>query len=212
MILVLIRGKLGKQRIVRFKRYGNKILLIQPNLKYRANSDNTSERKSVEEAFAFSVIFGFDILESSSNKFKIDLTPFLLQDSNGVIDRLKNSNQGNYTIDLSKSSIDLSNTKAFPKNVEFETLLTFKGNGNGSLIRSVSPDSKLVSIIQHHSFIELPDDNYSPRKFDPRSGAIMTSYMDYATEIDEPILKRNIIRHRLNKKILNPVTVNQLNL
>lgn len=196
----LDRGKLGKQRIVRFKRYGNKILLIQPNLKYRANSDNTSERKSVEEAFAFSVIFGFDILESSSNKFKIDLTPFLLQDSNGVIDRLKNSNQGNYTIDLSKSSIDLSNTKAFPKNVEFETLLTFKGNGNGSLIRSVSPDSKLVSIIQHHSFIELPDDNYSPRKFDPRSGAIMTSYMDYATDIDEPILKRNIIRHRLNKK------------
>jgi len=196
----LDRGKLGKQRIVRFKRYGNKILLIQPNLKYRANSENIAERKSVEEAFAFSVIFGFDILESSSNKFKIDLTPFLLQDSNGVIDRLKNSNQGNYTIDLSKSSIDLSNTKAFPKNVEFETLLTFKGNGNGSLIRSVSPDSKLVSIIQHHSFIELPDDNYSPRKFDPRSGAIMTSYMDYATDIDEPILKRNIIRHRLNKK------------
>ena len=196
----LDRGKLGKQRIVRFKRYGNKILLIQPNLKYRANSENIAERKSVEEAFAFSVIFGFDILESSSNKFKIDLTPFLLQDSNGVIDRLKNSNQGNYTIDLSKSSIDLSNTKAFPKNVEFETLLTFKGNGNGSLIRSVSPDSKLVSIIQHHSFIELPDDNYSPRKFDSRSGAIMTSYMDYATDIDEPILKRNIIRHRLNKK------------
>ena len=196
----LDRGKLGKQRIVRFKRYGNKILLIQPNLKYRANSENIAERKSVKEAFAFSVIFGFDILESSSSKFKIDLTPFLLQDSNGVIDRLKNSNQGNYTIDLSKSSIDLSNTKAFPKNVEFETLLTFKGNGNGSLIRSVSPDSKLVSIIQHYSFIELPDDNYSPRKFDPRSGAIMTSYMDYASDIDEPILKRNIIRHRLNKK------------
>ena len=196
----LDRGKLGKQRIVRFKRYGNKILLIQPNLKYRASSDNISERKSVEEAFAFSVIFGFEILESSSNKFKIDLTPFLLQDSNGVIDRLKNSNQGNYTIDLSKSSIDLSNTKAFPKNVEFESLLTFKGNGNGTLIRSVSPDSKLVSIIQHHSFIELPDNNYSPRKFDPRSGAIMTSYMDYASDIDEPILKRNIIRHRLNKK------------
>ena len=72
----LDRGKLGKQRIVRFKRYGNKILLIQPNLKYRANSENIAERKSVEEAFAFSVIFGFDILESSSNKFKIDLTPF----------------------------------------------------------------------------------------------------------------------------------------
>ncbi len=196
----LDRGKLGKHRVVRFKRYGNKILLIEPNLKYRANSDNIFERKSVEEAFAFSVIFGFEILESNSNKFKIDITPFLLLDSNGVSDQLKNLNQGNYDIDLSKSSIDLSNTKAFPKNVEFETLLTFKGIAAGSLIRSVSPDSKLVSIIQHHSFIELPDNNYIPRKFDPRIGAIMTSYMDYATSIEEPILKRNIIRHRLNKK------------
>ena len=111
-----------------------------------------------------------------------------MQDTHGVSDRLNSLKQGSYKIDISKSSIELKNTKAFPKNVEFEALLTFKGNPSGYLISSVSPDSKLVSLIQHHSFIELPDENYSSREFDPRSGAIMTSYMDYATEIEKPIL------------------------
>ena len=199
----LDRGQLGDQKIVRFKKYGNKLLLIQPNQKYRAYTDNILERKSVKEAFAFSVIYGFEIIDSDSGSYKIDLTPFLMQDAHGVSDRLNNLKQGNYKIDLSKSSIELTNTKAFPKNVEFEALLTYKGRPNSYLIPSVSPDSKLISLIQHHSFIELPDDDYSTREFDPRSGAIMTSYMDYATEIEKPIIKRKIIRHRLKKKNVN---------
>ena len=52
-----------------FKKYGNKLLLIQPNLKYRAYTDNELEIKSVEEAFAFSVIFGFEIIESNSGSY-----------------------------------------------------------------------------------------------------------------------------------------------
>ena len=199
----LDRGQLGDQKIVRFKKYGNKLLLIQPNQKYRAYTDNILEKKSVKEAFAFSVIYGFEIIDSDSGSYKIDLTPFLMQDAHGVSDRLNNLKQGNYKIDLSKSSIELTNTKAFPKNVEFEALLTYKGKPNSYIIPSVSPDSKLISLIQHHSFIELPDDNYSTREFDPRSGAIMTSYMDYATEIEKPIIKRKIIRHRLKKKNVN---------
>jgi len=124
----LDRGQLGNERLVRFKKYGNKLLLIQPNLKYRAYTDNKLEIKSVEEAFAFSVIFGFEIIESNSGSYKIDLTPFLMQDTHGVSDRLNSLKQGSYKIDISKSSIELKNTKAFPKNVEFEALLTFKGN------------------------------------------------------------------------------------
>ena len=199
----LDRGQLGDQKIVRFKKYGNKLLLIQPNQKYRAYTDNILEKKSVKEAFAFSVIYGFEIIDSDSGSYKIDLTPFLMQDAHGVSDRLNNLKQGNYKIDLSKSSIELTNTKAFPKNVEFEALLTYEGRPNSYLIPSVSPDSKLISLIQHHSFIELPNDDYSTREFDPRSGAIMTSYMDYATEIEKPIIKRKIIRHRLKKKKVN---------
>jgi len=196
----LDRGQLGRERVVKFVKAGNKLLLTQPNQDYRANTDNELEKKSVEQAFAKSVLFGFDIESETRGKYIIDLTPFLMQDAHGVADTLRNQDQGNYSLDLSKSALSLERTKAFPKNVEFEALLTFKGDPKGRNIRSVTPTPSLVTVIQHHSFIELPDNNYKPREFDPRSGAIWISYMDYAAPMHEPIEKRFIIRHRLEKK------------
>ena len=196
----LDRGQLGAERIVKFVKAGNKLLLVQPNQDYRAITDNALEKKSVEQAFAKSVLFGFKIEEQSEGKYIIDFTPFLMVDRHEVANRLKAQNEGVYKLDLSKSALSLERTKAFPKNVEFEALLTFEGEPKGRNIRSVTPTSSLVSVIQHHSFIELPNNNYKPREFDTRSGAISISYMDYATPIQESITKRYVTRHRLEKK------------
>ena len=196
----LDRGQLGQEKLVKFVKKGNKILLVEPNLFYRAQTQNISEKKSVEQAFAKSVIFGFEIVETNDEHYLIDFTPFLLYDRHGVSKKLRDLKQGSYKVDKSKSAIEIFNTKAFPENVEFEALLTFSGEAKGSMIRSVAPDPDNVSVVQHHSFIKLPDNNYKPRKFDPRSGAISISFMDYSTPIDEPITKKFVIRHRLEKK------------
>ena len=196
----LDRGQLGNERLVSFQKAGNKLLLIQPNLSFRANTTNKAEEKSIEQAFAKSVIYGFKILETIDDKYLIDFTSFLMQDKHGVVDRLKASKQGAYKIDLTKSALQLDRIKSFPKNSEFEALLTFSGKPTGRLITSgVSPDPSLVSVVQHHSFIELPDNEYIPRVFDPRSGALTISFMDYATPVQEEINKKYITRHRLEK-------------
>jgi hypothetical protein len=194
------RGQLGSERLVYFKKAGNKLLLMQPNLKYRANTDNALERKSIEQAFAQSVLFGFKILSKKGEDYIIDLTPFLMEDAHGVSKRLKKSKEGTYKIDASKSALALKRTKSFSENVEFEALLTFKGQPTGRNLKNVTPTASLVSVVQHHSFIKLPDNKYKPRVFDTRSGAISLSYMDYATPIQEDIKKRFVIRHRLEKK------------
>lgn len=196
----LDRGQLGDERLVKFIKAGNKLLLIQPNQKYRAITDNAFERKSIEQAFAKSVLFGFKIVEFKEGRYIVDFTPFLMQDTHGVANRLKLRKEGSYSLDKSKSALSLERTKAFPKNVEFEVLLTFKGEPKGRNIRSVTPTASLVTVIQHHSFIELPDNNYKLREFDTRSGAISMSYLDYATPVQEQIRKRYIVRHRLEKK------------
>ncbi|WP_115462881.1 zinc-dependent metalloprotease [Winogradskyella aurantiaca] len=195
----LDRGKLGQKRLVRFERAGNKILLVQPNLRYRANTNNELERKSIEQAFAKSVLYGFKIIEETNGEFFVDLTPFLLEDSNGIVQVLKRRKEGSFKVDLGKSAMALDRTKAFPENVEFESLLTFKGQPTGSQLRTVTPTASLVSVIQHHSFIKLPDDNYQPRKFDTRSGAISMSFKDYAAPIQDDMTQRYVIRHRLEK-------------
>ena len=198
--LGLDRGQLGNSRIVYFTKRGNKILLIQPNMQYVSNSSNQLENKAVEEAFARSVLFGFEILEETNNSYKVDLTPFLINDAHGVISRLRNSNSGTYSLNKSMSAIDLDRTKAFPKNIEFDVLLTFTGNPSGNLVRSVTPTPSNLTVNQHHSFVELPDDKYQKRKFDPRSGSNPFIVYDYSTPIDEKLEQRFIVRHRLNKK------------
>jgi hypothetical protein len=196
----LDRGQLGNEQVVFFRKAGNKLLLVQPNLTFRANTDNALEKKSVEQAFAKSVLFGFPIIETRENSFIIDITDFLMQDAHGVAQQLKSTGQGTYTVDTGKSAVSLERTKNFPENSEFDVLLTFKGEPLSPDIKSVTPNPGLVTVNEHHSFIALPDENYHPRIFDPRSGSYPFSFYDYAAPVDSPILKRFITRHRLEKK------------
>jgi hypothetical protein len=196
----LDRGQLGDGVVVKWIKSGNKLLLMRPNLKYRASSTNVDEKASIELAFARSVLFGFEIKEEKNGVYVIDLTPFLMEDAHGVVKCLKDSKQGTYKLDHSRSVLWMENTKSFPKNTEFEALLTFTGMPTGTDVRSVAPDASSISVIQHHSFVELPDATYTPRVFHPRSGSFYTSYRDYSTPVFEPLEKRLITRHRLEKK------------
>ncbi|WP_340198743.1 zinc-dependent metalloprotease [Ascidiimonas sp. W6] len=196
----LDRGQLGNEQVVQFKKAGNKLLLIQPNLKYRALTSNVLEKKSVEQAFARSVLYGFPIKSSQKGVYIVDITDFLMEDMHGVSKRLAERKQGVYSFDKSKSALWLERTKAFPENVEFEALQTFKGEAKGIYIKEVAPNAGLISIVAHHSFIKLPDDEYEPRVYDPRSGSYPFSYFDYATPVNQPIEKKFITRHRLKKK------------
>ena len=198
--LGLDRGQIGDSRIVKFIKIGPKVLLMQPNYSFRAVSNNADERKSVEEAFAQSAIWGTTTIAEEDGRVLIDLTPFLLRDSHKIADKLSNSGQGSFSADDSRSAVYLANTKSFPDNTEFEALITLAGKGTGAEISSVTPDPNSVTVRMHQSFIKLPDENYKPRKYDARSGYFDVSYMDFATPIDQPIVKQFLARHRLEKK------------
>ncbi|HNV29290.1 MAG TPA: DUF5117 domain-containing protein, partial [Cyclobacteriaceae bacterium] len=196
----LDRNQLGRERVVKFDRRGPKVLLTELNYSYRAISNNAAEKKAVEEAFAQSVLWGFTVVAEEGGRVLVDASDFLLQDAHDVIGTLRSTQQGNYTLDKTRSAFYLPRTKNFPQNTEFEATLTFTGQPTGGFIRSVTPTPSSVTVREHHSFVQLPDANYKPRKFDPRAGYFSISYYDYATPISEPIEKRFITRHRLEKK------------
>ncbi len=196
----LDRGQLGGTKIVEFRRVGPKVMLVQPNYRYRASSDNPDEVRAVKEAFAESVLAGFKVAGEENGKILIDITSMLLSDAHGVASSLSRSREGNYRVDANRSAIYPLMLKNFPKNSEFEATITFNGSATGRYLRSVTPTSSAVTVRMHHSFIELPDANYEPRKADPRSGYGTIRYMDYATPIQENINKMFTRRHRLEKK------------
>ncbi|MBW7469259.1 zinc-dependent metalloprotease [Pontibacter aydingkolensis] len=196
----LDRGQLGRTKVVYFNKQGPKVMLVQPNLSYRASSENPNERRAVEESFAQSILWGFKAEAADGDKILVDATDFLLRDAHDVTGSIKRSRQGNYKLESSRSALYLPRTKNFPQNTEFEATLTFVGDDAGNFVREVAPDVNALTLRQHHSFIQLPDNNYQPRKMDPRAGFFGISYFDYSTPVNESIDKRFIARHRLHKK------------
>jgi hypothetical protein len=196
----LDRGQLGARGIVRFERSGPKVLLIQENLEYRAVSDDPYERRAVHDSFAESALWGFKVEAEEKDHALVDATDFFLRDAHGIPAALHRTKQGSYHLDGSRCVIYLQQTKNFPLNTEVEATLTFAGEEPGRWVRDVTPSPESITVREHHSFVQLPPAGYKPRAYDPRSSFFGIGYMDYATPISEPIVKRFIARHRLEKK------------
>jgi hypothetical protein len=124
----LDRGAGGGGRVVLFQRVGPRVLLVQPNQSFRSSSDNPRERKSVEESFAKSVLWGFTVAAESQGRVLVDATAFFLRDVTGAGGSLR---PGTYRLDPTRSAFYLPNTKGFPKNTELDMTLTFASDAGG---------------------------------------------------------------------------------
>lgn len=196
----LDRGQLGPQQVVRFLRSGPRVLLVARNLAFRAEEGSAAERRAVEDSFARSVLFGFDVAGEEAGRVRVDATAFFLRDAHGVVGALERSGQGTFALDPSRCAFAPGGTRNFPLNTEVEVILTFTGTSAGPWVRAIAPDPTALTVRERHSFVQLPGPGYVPRAFDPRSGYYPTSYADYSTPIGEPLERRFLTRHRLVKK------------
>ncbi|HEV7241912.1 MAG TPA: zinc-dependent metalloprotease [Thermoanaerobaculia bacterium] len=197
----LDRSQLGATHLIRFERVGPRVLMVEPNQGYRAISNDASERRAVEQSFASSILAGFKVESTiAAGGVIVDATEFFLSDAHGVARRLREAQQGSYSLDRNRSAIYLPRTKTFPRNTEVEATLTFATSDRpGALVRGVTPTADIVTVRQHHSFVALPEPGYVPRKQDPRVGIFGIEFYDYASPFTEPITKRWISRHRLEQ-------------
>ncbi|WP_239691627.1 zinc-dependent metalloprotease [Hymenobacter lapidarius] len=209
------RGQ-SNSAIAKFIRVGGKVLLVEPNYDYRAVTDNADEQRAVDNAFAKSVIWGFVPVAIEGNKALVDLTPFLVRDSQKIAEGLGSRGyQGpgaslmggpgggqpiSYKVDESRSAVYLDNTRNFPKNSEFEALVTFTSTPGRGADNLIAPDPNAVTVQMHQAFIALPEKGFRTRKFDPRSGFQDFSYLDFAAPMSQPLAQRFTVRHRLAKK------------
>jgi hypothetical protein len=196
----LDRSQPGGERLVRFERVGPKVLLVEPNTRYRANTERAAERRAVEESFARSVLWGFTVAAEQGGRVLVDATDFAVRDAHGVVGALRRARQGDYRLDASRSALYLPRTRGFPRNTEIEVTLTFTGDNPGGWVREVTPSPEAITVRERHSFVALPEPGYEPRRSDPRAGFFGIEYADYATAIDAPLVQRFIARHRLAKR------------
>ena len=225
----LDRGISGGGRLVRFERVGPKVLMVQSNENFRSSSGNPAERRSVEDSFAKSVLWGFTVAAETNGHALVDATDFVLRDGFNAAASLR---PGAYRVDRTRSAVYIPRTKAFPKNTEIEVTLTFtneaagRGGGGGGpaqgpvpigegggragrgfggglfsgTVASVTPAADAVTVREHYSLVELPDGNFKPRYDDPRAGYGGLTFVDYSVPIGDSITQHFVRRHRLEKK------------
>jgi len=200
----LDRGRLGGTSIVRFDRIGTKVLMVQPNYDYRATTDNPDEVRAVRDAFASSTLWGFTAAAQTGGRTLVDLSDFLLRDSYNIVSTLR---PATYRVDRTRSAVFMERSKAFPRNTTMEATVTFVADAPGAgpglpggRIADVAASADAVTLRLHHQFVQLPDDGYTPRVFDPRAGYGARTYADYGAPLGESMQQRHIRRHRLKKK------------
>ncbi len=133
----LDRGQLGKQYIARFRRVGERLLLIADNMHYVANSSDADEQRSAVDAFTTSVLWAGPIVKRAAQPGEppmvlVDIAPYLAGDRHGIaISLAGRDGKASYRVDAERSVALPEAARSFPDNSEFEALLTFSRRRQG---------------------------------------------------------------------------------
>jgi hypothetical protein len=202
----LDRGTLARGKLVAFRRFDMKVLLIQRNTRYLTPESELGGDGDAGSAFANSTIAAFDVKAQEAGRVLVDASDFFLRDGIGVPPMLKAGNQGTYALDTKLSAVDTGSAHASDRSIDVETILAFTTTdppGDKDLLSSVVADRTSLQLREHHSLIRLPDlrtSPYRPRVFDPRAGFFDVTFYDPFQPPDQPIRRSYIIRHPLQKK------------
>ncbi len=194
------RGQLRGTYLFEAKKVGPRVLIWEPNYRYQAFSDDPDEVRAVRDGFAPSVHWGFEVEAQTGNSVLVDATDFFLRDARRAAQQMEDRGQGHFEVDKSRSTFYLPNTKSFPQNTEVEVILTFTSDEPGDLVQGVAATGRAVTLREHHSFVQLPDDGYTPRVMDPRVGVNGPTIYNHASPIDSNLQVHWVARHRLKKR------------
>ena len=204
----LDRGWGDSGKIIVFRKLGNKVIIEAENTLYRADPNNPLEERAVRESFARSFLASADIM-SGSDGLLIDLTDFLTSDVLNLQQYLKNRGEGNFSISKDRTLVDTANVFAFPDNVEMDVFFTLSSPKPGREFSTTAANGRDATLIQHHSFVRLPEEGYTPLEADPRTGAIEVVHYDYSAELSDQIETHIARRYRLQKNeagdTINPI-------
>jgi hypothetical protein len=208
----LERGNLSRPTVARFERRGPRLFLVARNMAWRTSSPEPAQQLAVRQAFPEAVLWSFEILSEQGGALLVDATAFMLRDARGLAAQFSALGQGSYTLDAARCAIAAEGLRAFPLNSQAESILTFvnpsaklrpfwNGDGLREGLMALAADPRSITLRLRHCFIQLPDDGFHPRRFDPRSSFFnSTVFHDFGQSLEEPGDVHYAIRHRLEKK------------
>ena len=204
------RSSFGSSALCRLRRVGTRVLVIQENTSFRADSGSAELKHSVESSFPTSVLAALPVEAEQDGTVLVDASTLIVRDAADLLSQLRRPTRavggqlvrdekspGDWRLDKDRSLVDPEHSGSFPLNTEVEVLLTFATDSESNLNQ---PDPHSLSVREHHSFVALPEAGYEPREQDPRVGFNAGSFQDFSQSYDRPLNRYLINRWRLQKK------------
>ncbi|TBR60515.1 DUF5117 domain-containing protein [Mastigocladus laminosus UU774] len=181
-----------------FDRVNDKLNFVVRNVNFRTREGDPQAR-SLARSFSDSVLYSLDIksIHPQSKSILIDLSDLLLTDIAGLTSSLG--------LPGSADESYFGNAKAFPENVEIESVMNFSGSSEDDEDEETQsfitvPDSRGFTLRVHYSLSQLPNNNYQPRLADDRIGYFLTAYQDLSNDERKEPFVRYINRWHLEKQ------------
>jgi hypothetical protein len=179
-----------------FQRVDDKLNFVIRNVNFRTREGDPQVR-SLARSFSDSVLYSIAIksIHPERKTLLIDLGDLLLTDLGGLSVSLgvpKTTDQSYF-----------GTAKAFPQNLEIESVLNFSGgaSGDSELANFASlADNRGFTLRVHYSLSQLPDKDYRPRIADERIGYFITAYQDLSKDDRGDSFVRYINRWDLEKQ------------
>ncbi len=178
-----------------FQRQGNNLNFVVRNVHFRTREGDPQAR-SLARSFSDSVLYSIPIksIHAETKNLLVDLGDLLLTDLAGLSSALGIP----YGIEQSY----FGGAKAFPQNIEVESVFGFTGVGKQGepLSLEAVPDSRAFTLRVRYSLSQMPDNNYRPRLADDRVGYFLTAYQDISSDERRDPFVRYVNRWKLEKQ------------
>src|SRR5579862_4189834 len=172
------RSSFAGTALCRFRRIGTRVLVVQENTSFRADSGSAELKHSVESSFPTSVLAALPVEAEQDGTVLVDANSLIVRDAADLLSQLRHPTQvvggqmvrddksggAGWRLDKDRSLLDPDHSGSFPLNTEVEVLLTFASDSESNLNQ---PDPHTLSVREHHSFVALPEPGYEPREQDP---------------------------------------------
>mgnify|MGYP003530376904 FL=1 len=198
-------GDILGSKVIRFENKDNKRILVR-EYSYRERSENKDGMfQSVRNSNTQPIVANFGIetikKDSLTRNYVINVSVFL-QKENPLFSFDADSKEYIGLLNMVGEGTYIDTLKAFPKNIEISTTVTYqskKGMSNVGFLETGSPRIPLTYEL-NSSMVLLPEIPMKARLFDPRVGYFTVGYTDFDSNPQGIEYKKLITRWRLEPK------------
>lgn len=198
-------GDILGSKVIRFENKNNKRILVR-EYSYRERSENKDGMfQSVRNSNTQPIVANFGIetikKDSLTRNYVINVSVFL-QKENPLFSFDADSKEYIGLLNMVGEGTYIDTLKAFPKNIEISTTVTYqskKGMSNVGFLETGSPRIPLTYEL-NSSMVLLPEVPMKARLFDPRVGYFTVGYTDFDSNPQGIEYKKLITRWRLEPK------------